>query len=378
MRRTTWTVGAVMSVLVAALLTAGGAGPAIAATSYPSWGDVQAAKANAAATQAQVDQINGLLAGLQAASNAAGDLAVKRAGEYGLAELSLQKATTKATDLQTRADAAKVEAAALRSQSGKLAEQMGRAGGSDYSLKLFLTSHDSKTTNSLLYQLGAVAKLGANASRLFAAADEQKNLADSLSAQATTAQKIRDQLAAKAKTALDAAKSAQAAAEAELASQQDHAATLYAQLALLKNTAAAVEQQYAQGVAQAAADAKAANRAAGAGAGWVSAPSGMTVDPAAARAYAASQLGRYGWGSDQMSCLVRLWNQESGWRANAVNPSSDAYGIAQALPPDKMSSAGPDWLTNADTQINWGLTYIKGRYGSPCGAWAHEVSNNWY
>jgi septal ring factor EnvC (AmiA/AmiB activator) len=377
-RRTTWTVGAVMSILVAALVTAGGAHPAVAATSYPSWGDVQAAKANAAATQAQVDRINGLLTGLQAASNAAGDLAVKRAGEYGLAELSLQKATTKATDLQTRADAAKVKAAALRSQSGKLAEQMGRAGGSEYPLRLFLTSDDSKTTNSLLYQLGAVAKLGANASRLFAAADEQKNLADSLSAQATSAQKIRDQLASKAKTALDAAKSAQAAAEAELASQQEHATTLYAQLALLKNTAASVEQQYAQGVAQAAADAKAANRAAGAGAGWVSAPSGMTVDPAAARAYAASQLGRYGWGSDQMSCLVRLWNQESGWRANAVNPSSDAYGIAQALPPEKMSSAGPDWLTNADTQINWGLTYIKGRYGSPCGAWAHEVSNNWY
>ena len=104
----------------------------------------------------------------------------------------------------------------------------------------------------------------------------------------------------------------------------------------------------------------------------------MDVNPAAARAYAASRLGSYGWGGDQMSCLVRLWNQESGWRANAVNPSSDAYGIAQALPPGKMSSAGPDWLTNADTQINWGLGYIKGRYGSPCGAWAHEVSNNWY
>ncbi|MFF1877566.1 hypothetical protein [Leifsonia sp. NPDC058230] len=374
----TWRVGAVVTVLAAALVTAGVAGPAAAATSYPSWGDVQAAKANAAATQSQVDRINGLLDGLQAASNAAADLAVKRAGEYGLAELSLQKATAKAADLRTRADAAKAEAATLRAQSGRLAEQLGRAGGSDYSLRLLLTSDDSQSADTLLYQLGAVAKLGADSSKLFAAADEQKNLADSLSAQAASAQRVRDQLAAKAKTALDSAKAAEVAAEAELASQQEHATTLYAQLASLKNTAASVEQAYAQGVAKAAADAQASNGGGGAGAGWVSAPTGMTVNPAAAQAYASSQLPAYGWGSDQMSCLVRLWNKESGWRANAVNPSSDAYGIAQALPPSKMSSAGPDWLTNADTQINWGLTYIEGRYGSPCGAWAHEVSHNWY
>jgi hypothetical protein len=43
-----------------------------------------------------------------------------------------------------------------------------------------------------------------------------------------------------------------------------------------------------------------------------------------------------------------------------------------------MASAGADWLTNAATQIRWGLGYIKGRYGSPLAAWAHEVANNWY
>ena len=126
MRRTTWSVGAVAVALAAALVMSGGAGPAEAATSYPSWGDVQAAKANAAATQTQVDRINGLLAALQSASNAASELAVKRAGEYGLAELSLQKATTKATDLQTRADAAAGEAATLRCTE----RQTGRADGS--------------------------------------------------------------------------------------------------------------------------------------------------------------------------------------------------------------------------------------------------------
>jgi hypothetical protein len=39
---------------------------------------------------------------------------------------------------------------------------------------------------------------------------------------------------------------------------------------------------------------------------------------------------------------------------------------------------GPDRQTDAATQIRWGLTYIQGRYGSPCGAWAHEEADGWY
>ncbi|MEZ5098039.1 MAG: hypothetical protein R2731_19335 [Nocardioides sp.] len=69
---------------------------------------------------------------------------------------------------------------------------------------------------------------------------------------------------------------------------------------------------------------------------------------------------------------------ESGWRVNADNPYSSAYGIPQALPGSKMASAGPDWATNPVTQIRWGLGYIRDRYGSPCGAWSFKRSHNWY
>jgi hypothetical protein len=89
-------------------------------------------------------------------------------------------------------------------------------------------------------------------------------------------------------------------------------------------------------------------------------------------------LGSYGWSSSQFSCLDSLWNQESGWNVYASNQSSGAYGIPQALPGSKMASAGPDWQTNAATQIRWGLGYIQGTYGSPCGAWAHEQADGWY
>ena len=93
---------------------------------------------------------------------------------------------------------------------------------------------------------------------------------------------------------------------------------------------------------------------------------------------ARSMLSSYGWGDDQMSCLVSLWNRESGWSYTATNASSGAYGIPQALPASKMASAGSDWQTNPATQIKWGLGYIQSTYGSPCGAWAHSESTGWY
>jgi hypothetical protein len=102
-----------------------------------------------------------------------------------------------------------------------------------------------------------------------------------------------------------------------------------------------------------------------------------TPDPGSAQAIALELVTARGWGNDQYSCLVSLWNKESGWRVNAYNPSG-AYGIPQALPGSKMATAGADWQTNPATQITWGLNYISGVYGTPCGAWGHSQSFNWY
>lgn len=100
--------------------------------------------------------------------------------------------------------------------------------------------------------------------------------------------------------------------------------------------------------------------------------SGVT-NPTTEQSYAFSLFGQYGWGADQQQPLVSLWNQESGWNANAVNPSSGAYGIPQAL-----GHGHPYNLGDYKAQIRWGLSYIAGRYGNPAGAWAHERANNWY
>lgn len=116
----------------------------------------------------------------------------------------------------------------------------------------------------------------------------------------------------------------------------------------------------------------------GSGSPAASVPTAAIPSPGSAQAIAQGLLASYGWGQDQFSCLVILWGHESGWRVNAANPSG-AYGIPQALPGSKMASAGPDWQNNAETQIKWGLGYIAGRYGTPCGAWSDwQANGGWY
>ncbi|WP_246150059.1 lytic transglycosylase domain-containing protein [Agromyces intestinalis] len=110
--------------------------------------------------------------------------------------------------------------------------------------------------------------------------------------------------------------------------------------------------------------------------GW--APPAVTPDPGSAQAYAAEAVAARGWPGTEFDCLVALWAKESGWRVNAYNAGSGAYGIPQALPGSKMASAGADWETNAATQVEWGLGYVQGRYGTPCGAWAHSQDSGWY
>ncbi|MEG8276765.1 transglycosylase SLT domain-containing protein [Streptomyces sp. AHA2] len=80
----------------------------------------------------------------------------------------------------------------------------------------------------------------------------------------------------------------------------------------------------------------------------------------------------------QFQCFSNIVDHESDWNYKAVNPSSGAYGMFQALPGTKMASAGADWRTNPATQIKWGLNYMNERYGSPCDAWSFWQANHWY
>jgi hypothetical protein len=107
--------------------------------------------------------------------------------------------------------------------------------------------------------------------------------------------------------------------------------------------------------------------------------------PVPARVQAGSNRGlgyhlmiEFGWPATEWPALDALWARESGWNQYAENRSSGAYGIPQSLPAGKMAAVGPDWKTNPETQIRWGLAYIGARYGSPKAAWAHSEKFGWY
>jgi hypothetical protein len=100
--------------------------------------------------------------------------------------------------------------------------------------------------------------------------------------------------------------------------------------------------------------------------------------PLSPRQIARRMLRSFHWPGWQFKYLNLLWSRESGWNVFAENPYSGAYGIPQAVPGSKMASAGPDWESNARTQIHWGLRYIKAMYGSPLAAWQHELATGWY
>ena len=173
------------------------------------------------------------------------------------------------------------------------------------------------------------------------------------------------------------------------ARQNDHAAARAQERVAESDAAAkaAVEAKAAAGRAsslrQAMDDKKAAAKKAKAQAGTGTVPYAGPI-PSSCREFVGNRatgcalMLAQGFTIDQFPCLNKLWNKESGWNARAENKGSGAYGIPQALPGKKMSSAGSDWQTNPATQITWGLGYIEARYGTPCAAYAKHESSGWY
>ncbi|MGP3690542.1 transglycosylase SLT domain-containing protein [Streptomyces sp. IBSNAI002] len=80
----------------------------------------------------------------------------------------------------------------------------------------------------------------------------------------------------------------------------------------------------------------------------------------------------------QYAAFNAIISHESDWNTGAVNASSGAYGLGQALPASKMASFGPNWKSNPRTQIKWALNYMNARYGSPEAAWSFWQTHQWY
>jgi hypothetical protein len=87
-----------------------------------------------------------------------------------------------------------------------------------------------------------------------------------------------------------------------------------------------------------------------------------------------------GWGSGyQWDALYKLIMGESGFRSNAQNPSSTAYGLFQFLD-STWGSVGAHKTSDPTQQTIAGLKYIQQSYGSPAQAYAawSSRSPHWY
>ena len=301
-----------------------------------------------------------------------------------------QTLTAKQADLAAAQQAVADGQAKIQSQRdtiGLVAQQTAQQNTTLMSLAMVLNNFDMGNLSDQFLWTGQVFDASQNAMNALVQAQQQlqdaQNQAQQAEQAAEDAQVAAQQASQAAADHLAVTQQAEATSQqaqqnvtAQLSANQTAQANAQAAVTADNTKQAQLQQQLAQIEQQIQEAAAAAARVAAAASS--SAPPPSSVSVADAQAIAKSLMPNYGFGNDQWGCLVNLWNYESGWRVNARNPSSGAYGIAQSLPASKYNSVGTDWLTNPTTQIEWGLGYIKGRYGNPCGAWSHEMAHNWY
>lgn len=230
---------------------------------YPSWSDVQKAKANQSAAAAQVSKINAYIAQLKVEVAQTKAEAVKRGKELEAAQAKLDDQNIKLAAIQKQADESKAKADAASLQAGKLAAQLYRSGGRNLTANLFLSGNGASATSpdKLLADLGSMSKLVEQSNKVYADAKSSQNTAKALGDQAKVAKAERERLRVLAQQALAAAAAAAKAAETSLAAQQKQIIVMNAQLAFFRDKTAKTVAGYQKGVAEAA------RRAAAAGSG---------------------------------------------------------------------------------------------------------------
>jgi hypothetical protein len=99
----------------------------------------------------------------------------------------------------------------------------------------------------------------------------------------------------------------------------------------------------------------------------------------------------------QTQCADTIFEIESGWYPHATNASTGAYGIPQVFPKSKLgdwaiSMANKaqaqghlvdawiyhQWQDDPVVQVEWGVKYMIGRYGTPCRAYVFHLAHHWY
>lgn len=214
---------------------------------YPTWDEVQQARGNQAATQAKVDEIEGILIRLEADAAELNRAALALGEDYALAQVKLDQATAKLDRLRGQAAAAQEAADLSEQRVALIVAQLARGGGGDVSIGLLLGS--AADADSLLARLGMADRLSASSAALLEQAIYDKKTAEALAQDAKAAERERRRLADDAQEAYDAAQAAAEEAQAKADAQRADVDRMYAQLAALKGTTAELERAYQEGLA---------------------------------------------------------------------------------------------------------------------------------
>lgn len=236
----------VLGVAAAGIAAAPHVPPAFAAD-YPSWPDVQKAKANEAAKNAEISRIQTLIQNLKAAAVRAQQAAEAAGAEYFTAQQNFLDAARRADELQAQADKQAATAKDASDKAGRIAAQLYRNGGDDTALQLFL-SGSAKGADDLLARLGTMDTLLQANNAVYADAVAARDSAQKLSDLAKKQREERDRLQKIAEQKMIAAQQASDAADQAVANENAHMDDLQAQLAALQDTTKKTIQQYKVGV----------------------------------------------------------------------------------------------------------------------------------
>lgn len=211
---------------------------------FPSWADVDAVRSDEAAQQALVDQITASLAGLEAVAESARADAEVKGGLYREADQAFQEQASRTATLQAQADEANALAAESETRAGQLVAQLYRAGNGDLTLGLLIAADPE----AMLDRLGAMQKVGEQATRIYERALQDRNSAQAQTEAAEAATEVLEEYRVEAEAAFAAAQEASIAAAAALETAQTAKAEADAKLTVLAENRAATEADYVAGV----------------------------------------------------------------------------------------------------------------------------------
>lgn len=231
--------------VVASMLVLAPSEPAWAG--YPSWSDVEQARASEAASRELISQLQSQIAGLRDAAATAQSLAEQRGAEFAVADDAFKEASAVFDTLDQERAAAEAKAAQSQRLVAGIVRALSRSGGGDLTASLMSRA---VRADDLLASLSSAARLAETADALTTQAMRDANTLAALTDQAEVARDKRNELRDAAEAAQAEAQAAAAEADAALAAESENLAVLDAQLSVLVERRMITERDYAAGEAE--------------------------------------------------------------------------------------------------------------------------------